>query len=299
MQIGFIGLGRMGSAMVERLLQHRHKLLVYDLNKQAMKKIEKKGAKTCVSLKELVNRLKPPRLIWVMVTAGSPTEETINALASLLDKGDIVVDGGNSYYKDSITRAKVLKQKGISLLDAGTSGGIWGLKLGYCLMVGGEKKVFKKIEPVFRALSPQDGYAYIGESGSGHFVKMVHNGIEYALLQAYAEGFETMIAKKDFKLNLAQIACLWNQGSVIRSWLLELSERIFKKDPELKSVKGYIADSGEGRWMVLDAINEGVPTPIITLSLLERFRSRQEDSFSAKVIAALRGEFGGHPIKKK
>lgn len=298
MKIGFIGLGKMGSYMAERLLKNGHKIVAYDLSEKAKKAVQEKGAEAVGSLKDLIGKLEPPRVIWVMVPAGRPTEETINSLDSLLAKGDIIVDGGNSYYKDSIRRADGLKKKGIGFLDAGTSGGVWGLKIGYCLMIGGEKDSFKKAEPVFKTLAPKDGYAHVGTNGAGHFVKMVHNGIEYALLQAYGEGFEVMEAKKEFDLDLAGIAHLWNQGSVIRSWLLELSEDAFKKDPQLDAIKGYVEDSGEGRWTVAEAIGENVPAPVITLSLLERFRSRQKESFSAKVIAALRNEFGGHAVKK-
>ncbi len=299
MKIGFVGLGRMGANMIERLLQDGHEIVVYDLSEEARKLAKDKGAEAAGSLDDLVSRLNPPRAVWVMVPAGKATEETIVSLASLLGEGDMLVDGGNSYYKDSIRRAQSLQEKGISFLDAGTSGGVWGLKIGYCLMVGGEEKAFKRLEPIFRTLAPEDGYAYMGKNGAGHFVKMVHNGIEYALLQAYAEGFEIMQAKKDFHLETAKIAHLWNQGSVIRSWLLELAEDAFNKDPNLDAIKGYVEDSGEGRWTVAEAINESVPAPVITLSLLERFRSRQKESFSAKVIAALRNEFGGHIVKKK
>jgi 6-phosphogluconate dehydrogenase len=234
-----------------------------------------------------------------MVPSGDPTEETVSALSSLLAEGDVLIDGGNSFYKDSMRRAATVKTKGISLLDAGTSGGIWGLRLGYCLMIGGEESAFRPLEPVFETLAPEDGYAYMGASGAGHFVKMVHNGIEYALLQGYAEGFEILNAKRAFRLDLEKIAHLWNQGSVIRSWLLELAEDAFTKDPKLGSIRGYVQDSGEGRWTVAEAIENDVPAPVITLSLLERFRSRQEESFGAKVIAALRDEFGGHGVKKK
>lgn len=299
MKIGFIGLGKMGSNMVERLLQHNHQVVAFDLNEKAIKEVAQKGAEVVDSLKELVGKLAAPRAVWVMVPAGKPTEETINSLSSLLQKGDVIIDGGNSYYKDSIRRAEELRKKSIFFLDAGTSGGIWGLKVGYCLMVGGEKDSFLKLEPVFKALAPKDGYAYLGRSGAGHFVKMVHNGIEYALLQAYGEGFEILQAKKEFKLDLAGISHLWNQGSVVRSWLLELAEDVFKKSPHLEEIEGYVIDSGAGRWTVLEAINEEVPTPVISLSLLERFRSRQKESFCAKVIAALRNEFGGHEVKRK
>ena len=234
-----------------------------------------------------------------MVPAGDATEESIQGLAPLLSDGDLIIDGGNSMYKNSIRRAEELKKRGISFLDIGTSGGIWGLKIGYCMMIGGEKGAFELAEPVLKTLAPEDGYAHVGPSGAGHFVKMVHNGIEYALLQAYAEGFEIMNTKKEFNLDLQKISNLWNQGSVIRSWLLELAEEAFRKEPGLDSIRGYVEDSGEGRWTVAAAIEEDVPAPIITLSLLERFSSRQSESFSDKVIAALRNEFGGHAVKKK
>jgi 6-phosphogluconate dehydrogenase len=299
MKIGFVGLGKMGGNMVERLLKGGHEIVAFDPIKEALKKAENKGAAPANSLQEVVGKLDAPRAIWIMVPSGKPTEETINALSSLLAEGDVLIDGGNSLYKDSTRRAQMLKTKGISFLDAGTSGGIWGLQVGYCLMIGGEEAVFRRLEPVFRTLAPEDGYAYMGASGAGHFVKMVHNGIEYALLQGYAEGFEILNAKTDFNLDLKKIAHLWNQGSVIRSWLLELAEHAFTRDPKLVSIRGYVQDSGEGRWTVAEAIENDVPAPLITLSLLERFRSRQEESFSAKVIAALRDEFGGHGVKKK
>ena len=299
MRIGFVGLGKMGGNMVERLLKGGHEIVAFDPIKEALNEAQSKGAVPANSLQELAKKLDTPRAIWIMVPSGKPTEETINALSSLLAQGDVLIDGGNSLYKDSKRRAQMLKAQGISFLDAGTSGGIWGLKVGYCLMIGGEASVFTQLEPVFKTLAPEDGYAYVGASGAGHFVKMVHNGIEYALLQGYAEGFEILNAKTEFNLDLRQIAHLWNQGSVIRSWLLELAEDAFTKDPKLGSIRGYVQDSGEGRWAVAEAIENDVPAPLITLSLLERLRSRQEESFSAKVIAALRDEFGGHGVKKK
>jgi 6-phosphogluconate dehydrogenase len=283
MKIGFVGLGKMGGRMVERLLKGGHQVVAFDPIRKAVKETEHQGALPASSLQELVDKLAMPRAIWIMVPSGEPTEETITSLSSCLKAGDILIDGGNSFYKDSMRRAQELSAKGISLLDAGTSGGVWGLKFGYCLMT----------------LAPKDGYAYMGPSGAGHFVKMVHNGIEYALLQGYAEGFEILNAKKEFKLDLEKIAHLWNQGSVVRSWLLELAEGAFTKDPLLESIRGYVEDSGEGRWTVAEAIEQDVPAPVITVSLLERFRSRQEASFSAKVISALRNEFGGHGVKKK
>lgn len=299
MKLGFVGLGKMGGKMVERLINGGHQVVAFDLVREAADEAEKKGAVPAGSLQELVDKLDAPRTIWIMVPSGIPTEETIITLLSLLEAGDILIDGGNSQYKDSMRRAEALKEKGISLLDAGTSGGTWGLEMGYCLMIGGEEADFQQVEPVFKTLAPQDGYAYVGVSGAGHFVKMVHNGIEYALLQGYAEGFEIMNAKKAFNLDLHKIAHLWNQGSVIRSWLLELTENVFEKDPGLGAIQGYIEDSGEGRWTVVEAIENDVPAPLITLALLERFRSRQEESFGAKVIAALRDAFGGHGVKKK
>jgi 6-phosphogluconate dehydrogenase len=299
MRIGFVGLGKMGGNMVERLLKGDHGIVAFDPIKEAQEEAQNKGAVSASSLQELVDKLDTPRAIWIMVPSGTPTEETINALSSLLSEGDVLIDGGNSFYKDSMMRAQWLKAKGIALLDAGTSGGIWGLKVGYCLMIGGEASVFRQLEPVFKTLAPEDGYAYVGASGAGHFVKMVHNGIEYALLQGYAEGFEILNVKADFNLDLRQIAHLWNQGSVIRSWLLKLAEDAFAKDPNLGSIRGYVQDSGEGRWTVAEAIENDVPAPLITLSLLERLSSRQEESFSAKVVAALRDEFGGHGVKKR
>lgn len=299
MKIGFVGLGKMGGGMVGSLLGGGHQAVAFDPVKEVVKEAENKGAIPANSLQDLVERLDPPRAIWIMVPSGKPTGETITSLSHLLGENDILIDGGNSFYKHSMKRAQELKEKGISFLDVGTSGGIWGPKIGYCLMIGGEEDVFKTIEPIFKALALENGYAYVGTAGAGHFVKMVHNGIEYALLQGYAEGFEIMHAKKDFNLDLAKIAYLWNQGSVIRSWLLELAESALKKDPNLKSVRDYVEDSGEGRWTVAEALEENVPAPVITLSLLERFRSRQEESFSAKVIAALRDEFGGHGVKRK
>ncbi|MFC1510326.1 phosphogluconate dehydrogenase (NAD(+)-dependent, decarboxylating) [Candidatus Omnitrophota bacterium] len=299
MKIGFIGLGRMGGNMVERLLNHEHDIVGFARHEESRNAIKKKGADTASSLEELIRKLPTPRIIWCMVPAGQPTDSTIEALSNLCDPADIIIDGGNSNYQDSIARAKLLKEKNIHFLDAGTSGGIWGLKIGYCLMIGGKEDIFKHVEPIFADLAPKDGYAYVGDHGAGHYVKMVHNGIEYGLLQAYAEGFEILKTKKEFNLDLQKISHLWNQGSVVRSWLLELAESAFRNDKNLDSIKGYVEDSGEGRWTVAEAINENVPAPVITLSLLERFHSRQNESFSAKVIAALRNEFGGHAIKEK
>lgn len=298
MKIGFIGLGKMGSNMVQRLLNNGHEIVAFALTVESVKKVEEKGAVGAGSLQDLVDKLKKPRVIWLMVPAGEATEKTISQITPLLEKGDILIDGGNSFYKDSMRRADELKKAGIFFLDAGTSGGVWGLKIGYCMMIGGDKDIFDKLEPVFKSLAPENGYAHVGPHGAGHFVKMVHNGIEYAMLQGYAEGFEIMNAKKEFNLNLGEIAGLWNHGSVIRSWLLELAEKVFKKEPDLNSIRGYVEDSGEGRWTVEEAIEENISAPVITLSLMQRFLSRQKESFSAKVIAALRNEFGGHAVKK-
>ncbi len=298
MKIGFVGLGKMGGNMVKRLLQKGHTVVAFDPMEAAREDARRNGAQVADSLQMLVEKLEAPRVLWLMVPSGHVTDEVIQALIPLLSKGDILVEGGNSFYKDSIARAGLLKTNGISFLDAGTSGGIWGLALGYCLMIGGEENAFSKCEPVFKDLSPADGYAHVGPVGAGHFVKMVHNAIEYGLLEAYAEGFELMHSKKEFNLDLRRISELWNHGSVVRSWLLELAADAFKEDASLDTVKGYVQDTGEGRWSVLEAIDENVPAPVIALSLFQRFRSRQEDSFSSKVIAALRKQFGGHEVKR-
>ncbi len=297
MRIGFVGLGKMGGHMTERLIEGGHAVTVYDRDHEAVNAAVKKGAVAAPSLQALAADLTPPRTVWVMVPAGSITAEVIVSLSAHLEAGDIVIDGGNSNYHDSMRQAAELRKKGIHLLDAGTSGGIWGLKEGYCIMVGGEASAFKKAEPLFKTLAPEHGYAHVGPNGAGHFVKMVHNGIEYALLEAYGEGFELLSSKKEFKLDLLQIARLWNRGSVVRSWLLDLCVLAFEKDPSLDNVRGYVDDTGEGRWTVQEAIDQSIPAPAITLALLRRFASRQEESFSAKVIAALRNEFGGHAIK--
>jgi len=298
MELGVIGLGRMGSNMSQRLMEGGHRIVAYDRSAEAVRDVAKAGASGAGSLEELVRKLSPPRAVWLMVPAGAPVAETIHSLAPLLSPGDVIIDGGNSYYKDSIQRAASLRKQRLHFLDVGTSGGIWGLKMGYCLMIGGDQEIFRRLEPIFRTLAPEEGYAYMGRSGAGHFVKMVHNGIEYGLLQAYAEGFELLHASP-YELDLAQLARLWNRGSVVRSWLLELTERALAADPGLATVKGYVEDSGEGRWTVLEAVERGVPLPVISLSLLSRFRSQQDESFGAKVIAALRREFGGHAVKSE
>ncbi len=283
--------------MVERLLAGGHSVAVYDLSRDARCAAAAKGASDAASLDDLARALAPPRAVWVMVPAGDPTEETIRALASLLAGKDVIIDGGNSYYKDDPRRAGELKPRGIHYLDVGTSGGVWGLKHGYCLMIGGERPIFERLEPAFKTLAPPDGYAYVGGHGAGHYVKMIHNGIEYGLMQAYAEGFELLHAS-EFQLDLAAIAHLWNQGSVVRSWLLELAELALKADPRLEGIKGYVEDSDEGRWTVEDALEKNVPAPTIALSLFRRFRSRQGDPFADRMLAALRNAFGGHPVRK-
>jgi 6-phosphogluconate dehydrogenase len=300
MEIGMIGLGRMGSNMTRRLLDGGHHVVVYDPIKEATEVLVAQGATGSVSITNLIEKLAPPRAIWLMVPSGEPTESTIDIMAVELSQGDVVIDGGNSNYKDSVRRASTLLEKGIKFLDAGTSGGIWGLKEGYCLMVGGDIEAFNRMEPIFRTLAPslQDGYGHVGPSGAGHFVKMVHNGIEYGLMQAYAEGFELMQAKREFNLDLPQIAEIWRYGSVVRSWLLDLAAAALKEDPKLESIQPYVEDSGEGRWTVQESIDLAVPAPVMALSLQARFRSRQEQPYGAKLLAALRQQFGGHRVKK-
>jgi 6-phosphogluconate dehydrogenase len=296
MRIGFIGLGRMGANMVRRLLRDKHEIVAYNRTAEKTKEIAGEGADGAFSIAELVGKLEKPRAVWIMVPAGDATEAQIEELLEHLEPGDTIIDGGNTNFHDDQRRHPELKKKGIDYIDAGVSGGIWGLANGFCLMVGGDAEPVKRLEPVFLSLAPKDGYLHVGGPGAGHYVKMVHNGIEYGLMQAYAEGFEIMHAS-DYQLDLAKISTLWNHGSVVRSWLLELAERAFAGDQDLKHLKGWVADSGEGRWTVQEAIDKDVPAPVITLSLLTRFRSRQEDSYGAKVLAALRNEFGGHAVK--
>lgn len=283
--------------MVERLLAGGHNVVAYDVSPDARRAAAAKGASDAASLDDLVRALAPPRAVWVMVPAGDPTEETIRALTTLLAGNDVIIDGGNSHYKDDLRRAGELKPRSIHYLDVGTSGGLWGLKQGYCLMIGGERPVFERLAPAFKTLAPPDGYAYVGGHGAGHYVKMIHNGIEYGLMEAYAEGFELLHAS-EFQLDLAAIAHLWNQGSVVRSWLLELAELALRADPRLEGIKGYVEDSGEGRWTVEDALEKNVPASTIVLSLFRRFRSRQGDPFADRMLAALRNAFGGHPVRK-
>ncbi|WP_165147253.1 phosphogluconate dehydrogenase (NAD(+)-dependent, decarboxylating) [Marinitoga sp. 38H-ov] len=299
MKIGIIGLGRMGMNMAKRLLQN-HDVVVYNRTKEKVEEIKKEGAIDSYSLEEFVEKLESPRIIWLMLPAGEITDNNIDNLIPLLNKGDIIIDGANTYYKDDLRRAEKLQKHGIHYVDAGVSGGVWGLKEGYCTMVGGEKEIFEYIEPILKTLAPKDGYLYCGPTGAGHFVKMVHNGIEYGLMEAYGEGFELLKASKyGEELDLYKVAHLWNQGSVIRSWLLELLEDAFKEDNNLDEIQGYVEDSGEARWTVLEAVETGVSVPIISNSLFKRFQSRQKDVFSDKVVAALRREFGGHAVYKK
>jgi 6-phosphogluconate dehydrogenase len=298
MQLGMIGLGRMGTGMTLRLLQGGHQVTVYDRSPVAVSALAAKGATGSSSLEDLGQKLKSPRIFWMMIPAGAPVDDTIQRLQDTVSPGDIIIDGGNSNYKDSIRRAEDLRTKQIEFLDVGVSGGIWGLKVGFCLMVGGIQAVFKQAEPIFKTLAPVDGYAYVGPSGAGHYSKMVHNGIEYSMLQSYAEGFEILKAAP-FGFDLAQLSKLWNHGGVIRSWILELAQAAFERDPQLSHIRGWVDDSGEGRWTLQEAIDHAVPAPALASSLFMRFRSRQDDSFSDKVIAALRNEFGGHPVKSE
>ena len=297
MDIGFIGLGKMGMNMVTRLSQGGHRVVAYDRSTTLITEAEGKGATASSSLEDMIAQLPRPRAVWVMVPSGQPTEDTVQHLRTILDDNDIVIDGGNTKFHDDVRRAANLQKRGIHYVDAGTSGGIWGLQIGYCLMMGGENEPVKRLSPILTTLAPENGWAHVGGHGAGHYVKMVHNGIEYSMMQGYAEGFELM-SKSDYKLNLATIADLWMHGSVVRSWLLELAAGALKEDPKLDSLKGYVQDSGEGRWMIMEAIEKDVPVPTLTTALFTRFRSRQETSFAEKMLAALRKAFGGHSVRK-
>ncbi len=298
MELGLIGLGRMGANMAVRLLQGGHRVVVYNRTfAKAQELAAEHGAVAAATLEELVAALQPPRVVWLMLPAGQATDEHLDLVVPLLSQGDTVVDGANNNYKVSIAHGEQLAARGLKFMDAGVSGGIWGLQVGYCTMVGGDTDTFTQIEPLLKTLAPPDGYLHCGPHGAGHFVKMIHNGIEYGMMQAYAEGFE-ILEKSRYDFDLQKISHLWNQGSVVRSWLLELAELAFAEDADLSGLRGYVADSGEGRWTVQEAIDLDVPAPIITLALQTRFRSRQADSFSAKVLAALRNQFGGHAVKK-
>jgi len=296
MQIGMVGLGKMGANMTQRLIEKGHDVVAFDLSATAREAAAAVGATAAASLAELAAGLDQPRVVWVMVPAGDPTKETIATLQGLLSAGDVVVDGGNSNYKEATPTEAALAADGIGYVDAGTSGGVWGLANGYCLMVGGTEESVAKAEPAFVALAPEGGYARVGPAGAGHFVKMVHNGIEYGLMQAYAEGFEIMSEAHEFSLDLHQIASIWRYGSVVRSWLLELAERALAPGSGFESIEGYVVDSGEGRWTVEEALARRVPAPVITASLYQRFASRRPDSFADKLLAALRNQFGGHAV---
>lgn len=299
MEAGIIGLGRMGANMARRLKQGGHRVVGFDRNGEAVGAARKDGLDAAGSLEEFVSKLASPRVVWIMLPEGAPVDSTIEALKPLLAKGDMIVDGGNSYYKDDLRRAEELTGAGLVYMDAGVSGGIWGLKEGYCTMIGGPKAGFDRLKPLLETLAPPGGYMYCGASGAGHYVKMVHNGIEYGMMEAYAEGFELLKASPYGEgIKNSELSRLWNQGSVVRSWLLELIEDAFEKEEGLDSVIGYVEDSGEGRWMVKEAIDLSIALPVITEALMRRFRSRQDESFAEKVLAALREEFGGHAVRR-
>ena len=300
MELGMIGLGRMGGNMVERLLRGGHRVVGYARDPEAVRRVVEKGAVGADSLPNLVEQLKPPRVVWLMIPAGNPVDETIEALLPLLSPDDVIVDGGNSNYKDTMRRAEAVKQKGLQFVDAGTSGGVWGLREGYSMMIGGDAQVVQRLSPIFQTLAPaaDKGWGHVGPSGAGHFVKMVHNGIEYGLMQAYAEGFALMQAKSEFGLNLERIAEIWRYGSVVRSWLLDLTAQALSENPTLEGIAPYVADSGEGRWTVLEAIELGCSIPVITLALQRRFRSRESEPFADKLLAVMREQFGGHAVKR-
>jgi 6-phosphogluconate dehydrogenase len=297
MQLAMVGLGRMGLNMSVRLVKGGHRVVGFDPAAASRSKAARAGVRPAASLEEAVRKLKAPRTVWLMIPAGKPVWAAVDALAGLLAPGDLVVDGGNSRYKDAARHSRVLAERGIAFMDVGVSGGVWGLKEGYCLMAGGAAKDFRRLAPALKTLAPKDGFALAGPTGAGHFTKMVHNGIEYAMMQGYAEGL-SLLRASPFKVDLHGVCRLWNKGSVVRSWLLELAESALRKDPGLKGLRGWVEDSGEGRWTVLDSVELGIPTPAITLALYERFRSRMRDSFQDKVLAALRQEFGGHAVRK-
>ncbi len=320
MQLGMVGLGRMGANMTRRLMRGGHTLVVSDLSADAVKGIAGEGAVASTSLDDLVGKLNPPRAAWIMVPSGDATEKTVQALLSRMQAGDTIIDGGNSYFKDDVRRAKICATKGVHYVDVGTSGGVWGLERGYCMMIGGPKEAVQRLDPIFKTLAPgrgdiprtpgrekltesaagtsEDGYLHCGPSGSGHFVKMVHNGIEYGMMQAYAEGFTIMEKKTDFALDLPQISQIWRYGSVVRSWLLDLTADALAKNPTLQGLEAFVEDSGEGRWTVIEAIDLNVSAPIITESLMRRIRSREENNFTDRMLAIMRNEFGGHAVKK-
>jgi 6-phosphogluconate dehydrogenase len=299
MQLGFVGLGKMGGNMVHRVRRDSdHDIVAFDFNAHALETAAGHGATPATTLEELVQKLEKPRMIWLMVPSGDPTQQTIDTLAGLVEEGDTIVDGGNSNWHDDVRRSEVLEAKGIHYVDVGVSGGVWGLEVGYCMMVGGPDEQVRKLAPILDVLAPPDGWRHFGEAGAGHFVKMVHNGVEYGIMQAYAEGFELM-HKSKFPIEMAEVAALWNRGSVVRSWLCELAERAFRDEGnDLEGLRGHVSDSGEGRWTIMDAIDHDVPTPAITASLYARFYSRDDGDYTHRVLAALRNQFGGHAVER-
>lgn len=301
MELAMIGLGRMGANIATRLLRGGHNIVAYDLNEEPIAAAEAEGAEGARTLEEVAAKLSPPRVAWIMVPSGDPTEDTIEKMTGVLSSGDIIIDGGNSNYKDSMRRAAALKEKGFHFVDVGTSGGVWGLAEGYSMMVGGEKEIVERLYPIFETLAPapDKGWGYVGRNGAGHFVKMVHNGIEYGLMQAYAEGFDLMQHKAEFELDLGQISEIWRFGSVVRSWLLDLTAEALAENPTLEGIASYVADSGEGRWTVVEAIELGVSIPVISSALENRFRSQRESPFGDKLLAAMRDQFGGHGVKRE
>jgi len=300
MKLGMVGLGKMGANMTTRLLEGGHDVVVTDLNMSAVKTAEKSGAEGASGLKDLVSKLEAPRIVWVMVPAGGPTEKTVEALGNMVEADDIIIDGGNSNYKDTMRRGETLKEKGIHYIDVGTSGGVWGLKEGYSMMIGGDEEAVQSLTPIFETFAPaaDKGWGYVGPSGAGHFVKMVHNGIEYGMMQAFAEGFAIMKKKEEFDLDLAEVSRTWLHGSVVRSWLLDLIHDALKDDQQLEDIAAYVPDSGEGRWTVFEAIDLNVSAPVITTALQERIRSRDENSYTDKLLSIMRNQFGGHAVKK-
>ncbi|MBK15629.1 MAG: 6-phosphogluconate dehydrogenase (decarboxylating) [Chloroflexi bacterium] len=299
MELGIIGLGKMGLNICRRLIQGGHSVVVFDSDSEVLKVAQKENISTGNSLEDLVKKLTKPRILWMMVPSGEITHSTILNLSDLLDRGDIIIDGGNSYYKDTQSMADKLSEKGIDFLDVGTSGGIWGLENGYSLMVGGDSVTYSKLVPLFETLAPSKGFGHVGPSGAGHFVKMIHNGIEYGMMQAYAEGFDLLKSKEDFNLDIQSISEIWSHGSVVRSWILELISDLLREDSSLKDVAPFVQDSGEGRWTVHESLNAEVPIPVISSALYARFYSRNKDkSFSAKLLSALRNQFGGHEVFK-
>ena len=301
MDLAIVGLGKMGLNMATRLARGGHRVIGFARTAATVQEAVDLGAEGAHSLEEVVGKLKSPRIVWLMVPAGKTTTDNIETLSKMLSKGDIIVDGGNSYFKDTIKHAGLLESMGIDFVDSGTSGGIWGLAEGYSLMIGGKSEVVEKLRPVFETLAPaaDKGWGHVGPHGAGHYVKMVHNGIEYGMMQAFAEGFSILKAKEEFELDLAQISKIWQHGSVVRSWLLDLAARALEQDPKLADIKPWVADSGEGRWTVFESIDLDVPAPVITLALQMRFASRDDENYTARMLAALRNQFGGHAVKKE